>query len=253
MLTSSSDLDNASAEKLLPTDCEEDVYQSLPKRSRTRRYLVILKTIIIYSLAFWGLFNSLLEISSTSIIGSETTCPTTTSENPQVHTHHHTHNHDHDLEVSSQPNSPEEEDPCYCASSTAEALSKNCVFDSLSPAWVHPSCHDAALAAEFDALGDGPNGTWAYYADREYTHPLTISEVLDMADEDLDVEFHLKYEYHLVHCWLYWVKAYRARETGVLIEKRYDSEEHIRHCAKIFGNPVSFLQVFLWGHVENVC
>jgi hypothetical protein len=41
-------------------------------------------------------------------------------------------------------------------------------------------------------------------------------------------------EWHLVHCYFYWIKAYRIRATRLTIEKRYDTEQHIRHCSKQF-------------------
>lgn len=40
-------------------------------------------------------------------------------------------------------------------------------------------------------------------------------------------------EWHMVHCYFYWRKAWRTRETGTTIEKRYDSEGHIRHCSGV--------------------
>lgn len=107
----------------------------------------------------------------------------------------------------------------------------------MSPAWMQPYCHDAELTNEFERLGDGPNGSWIYYADRNHTQELTMNEVMYMGD-DPDARFHVTWKWHFVHCWMYWVKQFRSHTTGIVVEARYDSEAHIRHCAEVFENPV---------------
>lgn len=48
---------------------------------------------------------------------------------------------------------------CYCGTSSAEAKSMGCKYDSLAAAWLPEHCRDDELTAEFDHSGDGPNGT----------------------------------------------------------------------------------------------
>jgi hypothetical protein len=194
---------------------------------------------VLYALAFWGLFSIFNQIIHVV---------------PQV-VHHEHHHHDnqpvphehqhHDLKPNphehhhhEQQNSlPEARRSCACGNSTAEAISLGCVYDSLSPAWLQPYCQDAELSAEFETLGDGPDGTWLYYADRNRTQVLSMQQVMSMAD-DPDARFHVTWEWHVVHCYMYWIKQYRSRTNSVVMEARYDNEDHIRHCAKVFQNPV---------------
>lgn len=48
---------------------------------------------------------------------------------------------------------------CYCGTSSTEAKSMGCKYDSLAAAWLPEHCRDDELTAEFDRSGDGPNGT----------------------------------------------------------------------------------------------
>jgi hypothetical protein len=228
-----SDTENASVEKLLSNDhpdgCEQTLkqIQELERRTKARRYLRILRDAVIYALALWGLFN----IISQAV-----------HDLPKVaHREHHHHEHSHQEHLASLAEMPRS---CACGHSTAEAISLGCVYDSLSPAWMQPHCQDAELTAEFETLGDGPNGTWIYYSDRNHTQELSMPEVMAMAD-DADARFHVTWEWHVVHCYMYWIKQFRAPTTGIVVEARYDSEDHIRHCARVFQNPV-------WGTSSGV-
>ena len=186
---------------------------------------------MLYALAVWGLFsifNQIIHIVP-QVIHQEHHHH---DHEPIPHEHPHDHHHHED-----QHNLPETRRSCSCGTSTAEAISLGCVYDSLSPAWLQPHCQDAELTAEFESLGDGPNGTWLYYADRNRTQVLSMEEVMFMADIP-DARFHVTWEWHVVHCWMYWVKQFRSQTTGVVMEPRYDNEAHIRHCAKVFQNPV---------------
>lgn len=64
--------------------------------------------------------------------------------------------------------------PRYCGKSVKEALAKGCIFDELSTAWLPERCRDEELLAELTTKGDGPNGTWLYWADKEHTQPLSV-------------------------------------------------------------------------------
>lgn len=71
------------------------------------------------------------------------------------------------------------------------------------------------------------------YADEEGTRILGSSDIGDMADLP-GFLYYTTLEWHMVHCYFYWIKAWRTRKTGLTIEKRYDTEQHIRHCSKVF-------------------
>ena len=181
---------------------------------------------VTYALAFWGLFSIFTQVVQNF-------------PNAIHHEHQHQHQHLHQEypDVGSDYNFPQTRRSCACGNSTAEAISLGCVYDSMSPAWMQPYCHDAELTNEFERLGDGPNGSWIYYADRNHTQELTMNEVMYMGD-DPDARFHVTWKWHFVHCWMYWVKQFRSHTTGIVVEARYDSEAHIRHCAEVFENPV---------------
>ncbi|KAH8588464.1 hypothetical protein B0O99DRAFT_600805 [Bisporella sp. PMI_857] len=223
------DHDNASVEKLLQSEsAHEDYKQALgelyksERKQKIRRYLRIVRDMVLYALALWGLFGIFSEA---------------VRKRPQAIHHEHQH-------LEHQHNVPESRRSCACGNSTAEAISLGCVYDSLSPAWMQPYCQDAELTAEFETLGDGPNGTWIYYADRNHTQELSMSEVMSMADNP-DSRFHVTWRWHVVHCYMYWIKQFRSQTSSVIVEARYDTEAHIRHCAEVFQNPV-------WGTSSGV-
>ncbi|RAL05406.1 uncharacterized protein BO80DRAFT_136147 [Aspergillus ibericus CBS 121593] len=128
--------------------------------------------------------------------------------------------------------SPPQTKTCYCGTSTTEALTLNCKFDSLAAAWLPPHCRDDELTAEFDHAGPGPNGTWTYYADDYHTIPMSIDEVALLADNQ-SARVQMTREWHVVHCLFYWRKMIRVRDRaaeGVMMEPSFDNEEHVRHC-----------------------
>ncbi|TVY37677.1 hypothetical protein LOCC1_G008021 [Lachnellula occidentalis] len=226
-----SNYDGDAVEKLLPTentdDCEQAFgqFEQPEKTAKSRRHLRRARNIVICALAFWGLFNIITQI---------------------IHKHpnvaHHESDHDHHQHAKPQDSHTESTShelrrSCACGNSTAEAIELGCVYDSLSPAWLQPYCQDAELTAEFETLGDGPNGTWTYYADRNHTQELSMPEVMALAD-DPAARFHVSWEWHVVHCYMYWIKQFRANTNGIVVEARFDNEGHIRHCAEVFQNRV---------------
>lgn len=169
-------------------------------------FLYLTKTCILYSLAFWGVFNLI------------------TLPSPQLDHAKSTHYTDRT--------------GCDCGSSVAEAIARDCKFDGLAMAWLPPHCRDDELAAEFNTVGDGPNGTWLYYADRERTLPMDASDVAALADQPTAL-VHMSVQWHTLHCIFYWRKQFRARFNGKIVEPRSDTEHHIKHCGEIFLSPGS--------------
>jgi hypothetical protein len=172
--------------------------------SYTTTYTNILRNLVVYSLAAWGLVSI-----ATRVV------------RPHLH------------EVAFQPEQPR---GCACGNSISEAISLGCKFDSLSMAWLPEHCRDEELTAEFETAGDGPNGTWLYYADTEHTRLLDAQTVAAMGN-DPSARVHMGTAWHRVHCVFYWRKAYRTRFTGKIVEPRSDSEGHIKHCGKVFEDP----------------
>lgn len=125
---------------------------------------------------------------------------------------------------------------CDCGSSVAEAISLGCKFDGLAMAWLPEHCRDDELTAEFETQGDGPNGTWVYYADTKHTVVVDRETVAAMGD-DLTMRVHMNERWHAVHCVYYWMKLYRTRFTGKIVEPRSDTEGHIKHCGMVMADP----------------
>ncbi len=170
-------------------------------KSKTFQILGVAKQILIFALAFWGFFN----IAST-LIHHHSHAEMNSHGDPQ-----HTHSqapHDHasktqDTTAANQRQPTRK--PCSCGKSVKEAIAMGCVYDSLSPAWLQPHCHDHELVKEFETLGDGPNGSWLYWRDRNHTIPLTLHKVSLLAD-DGKARFHVSWEWHVKHCAMYWLK-----------------------------------------------
>lgn len=86
-------------------------------------------------------------------------------------------------------------------------------------------------------IGDGPNGTWTYWADTHHTQILSLEKIGAMADHP-DEKFHMSYHWHVVHRIFCWRKEHRARfNPGKIVEPRSDSEGHIKHCGDLILNP----------------
>jgi hypothetical protein len=127
---------------------------------------------------------------------------------------------------------------CYCGSNTTAALSIGCRLDTLAMAWLPPHCRDDELTAEFDLAGDNPDGSWTYWADNNFRRALSPAEVGALADDPAALVYMTR-RWHEVHCLFYWKKEFRTRWTGKVVERRYDTEGHVKHCAKLLLNPVT--------------
>lgn len=124
---------------------------------------------------------------------------------------------------------------CLCGSSTAEAEALGCKYDSLAACWLPDHCRDDELTAEFENAGSGPNGEWPYWADRNATRQLSIKEVGLLADlSKHEAVFYSTFGWHVAHCAFYWRKEFRMRAKGLMLENRYDREDHVAHCYPIF-------------------
>lgn len=126
---------------------------------------------------------------------------------------------------------------CYCGESTTEARARGCKYDSLCAAWLPDHCRDAELTAEFERSGDGPDGKWLYWADRNHTMPLTVEQVAELGN-DPTATFHMSGQWHVTHCFYLWRLEHRSRFTRHLfVEGRSDTEKHILHCQHVVHHP----------------
>ncbi|QYT03457.1 hypothetical protein H0G86_010414 [Trichoderma simmonsii] len=124
---------------------------------------------------------------------------------------------------------------CDCGKTIREALSRKCVYDSLAAAWLPPYCRDVELTREFEVSGPGPEGEWLYYADEAGTIPMTISEVAELGETG--GTFWALRDWHVAHCLFYWQKYTRMRDTGIIMEQRFDHIAHVRHCQHMALKP----------------
>ncbi|RDW81523.1 uncharacterized protein DSM5745_05080 [Aspergillus mulundensis] len=127
---------------------------------------------------------------------------------------------------------------CDCGRTIDEAIARKCVYDSLATAWLPPHCRDDALTAEFDRSGPGSDGSWPYYADANGTIPIGKAQIALLGDGQRS--FWSLREWHIAHCLFYWEKLVRMRETGAVMERRFDTANHARHCRRLVMNPSMF-------------
>lgn len=107
---------------------------------------------------------------------------------------------------------------------------------TLTVAWLPPHCLDSELSTEFASSGDGPNGTWLYYADSAHTIILDLSAV-KMLGNNRSAKVHMSEKWHKIHCMFYWRKQYRTQFNGKMVEPRSNSERHINHCGHVLRMP----------------
>lgn len=137
---------------------------------------------------------------------------------------------------------------CSCGGTTvAEAEARGCIFTPLAIAWLPPHCIDMELADAFDQAG--PNGTWDYWADPNGTIPMSRKEVSMLADTEGAV-FYTTQDWHVTHCVYTWMKHYRSKTTGVVIENRSNGMEHIKHCEGILRNDHRLGEIFTRAGIE---
>jgi hypothetical protein len=130
---------------------------------------------------------------------------------------------------------------CACGSSLAEARALDCRFDPLASAWLRPQCIDEDLTAEFNRAGPEPDGSWNYYTDFQKSGTYTLEQVANLADTG--IYYYNTQAWHLAHCTFNWRKSLRSRWTGVVMEARSDTEEHVKHCEAMMktGQPLDYV------------
>jgi hypothetical protein len=123
---------------------------------------------------------------------------------------------------------------CDCGSTISEALSRNCIYDTLATAWLPPHCRDDDLTTEFERVGPGPDGSWPYFSDQDGKIPLNKSQISELGETN--GVFWTTRQWHVAHCVFYWQKYLRMRDTGVVMERRFDQIAHVKHCGRLAMN-----------------
>ncbi|KAI0128259.1 hypothetical protein BJ170DRAFT_682056 [Xylariales sp. AK1849] len=194
------------------------------ERRSSRRSIVF--QIVIYLLAAWAFVSLWLQVYQS--VSSSSSFPTTNK--PTSNSLSSTF-----LDVYHPETLPDGMTLCGCGSTTEEARSRSCVYDTLATAWLPPFCRDAELTEEFDKSGDGPNGTWSYFTDANGMHPLSVGALGALGDTG--ERFWASRRWHRAHCVFYWQKLYRMRETGRVMEERFHRWSHVLHCSRLLLNP----------------
>lgn len=123
---------------------------------------------------------------------------------------------------------------CECGPSMQEAVARKCIYDSLSAAWLPPHCRDDELVAEFDQAGPGLNGSWPYFLDRNGS---ILIKKEDIARQGVHGVFWASHDWHAAHCLFSWQKYVRLAKTGSVMEARFATEEHSKHCSRLILYP----------------
>ncbi|KAI1440844.1 hypothetical protein F5Y02DRAFT_431716 [Annulohypoxylon stygium] len=122
--------------------------------------------------------------------------------------------------------------PCYCGTSTAEALAMGCKYDSLATSWLPAHCRDDELTALFEHAGNGPNGEWLYHASNTSSSRLfSLEEMAYLADKpDPERQAWSTIDWHNMHCFYTLVKQMRGK-----VKMEYtgfpNATAHAEHCA----------------------
>ena len=190
--------------------------------------------LILYLFALWGFLSLIFQLAQlllpiTPIFPSYHIQTTTPGAKPSTSSSTTT-TKDMDVYRPSTYPSPTY-DLCSCGSSTHEAASLNCVYDTMAAAWLPPHCRDPELTSLFDHSGPGDGGSWHYYADKNGTTRISAHQISLLADKPKGENvFWATREWHLAHCLFYWQKLVRMRDTGAVMERRFDGWAHAKHC-----------------------
>ncbi|MCJ1381173.1 hypothetical protein MMC17_004282 [Xylographa soralifera] len=153
---------------------------------------------------------------------------------------------------------------CNCGNSIAEAKTRDCKFDSLATAWLPAGCRDDELTAEFEKSGPLEGGAWPYYKDLRMTHLLTVEDLANMADSDLqeargrhaDATYYTTAEWFVARCLFYWRKMERAETRGTTIERSFldtsidgHNVSNWHHCANVYLKRTPRDQIATYGVV----
>ncbi|OIW34364.1 hypothetical protein CONLIGDRAFT_607168 [Coniochaeta ligniaria NRRL 30616] len=198
--------------RVSPTDdaADEDGTGHVPCHPSRRKTLLVVKDMVLAFLALLGLILTIFNIYD---------------------------HHNRSIKSTNVTGYATPRQSCYCGESTTEARARGCKYDSLCASWLPDHCRDAELTAEFERSGDGPDGSWLYWADKNHTMPLTVEQVGELAN-DPTATFHMSGQWHVTHCFFLWRLEHRSRYTrNLFVEGRYDTEKHIVHCLHVVHHP----------------
>ncbi|KAK1975430.1 hypothetical protein LZ30DRAFT_537771, partial [Colletotrichum cereale] len=105
-----------------------------------------------------------------------------------------------------------------------QALSRGCVHDFVSGAWVHRKCYEEELEQEF--LAARP---WRWWADENRTREVTVEEIRTTGGPS-PIYVTPGPDYHDIHCAYTWKKMHRAILGGRKLDGHIGSVHHTEHC-----------------------
>ena len=177
----------------------------LPSTKPSHRFLAALPRLVVFTLAIWGFLSLLATVT------------------------HHIKPGRANIDVYRPDTLPGDYNHCDCGTTIAEARSKGCKYDSMGAAWLPEYCWDEELTTRFEQSGTEPDKSWPYYADANGTRRISIDEIAALGKGS----FYATRYWHVSHCLFYWEKYVRMRETGAVMEARFDRAKHTQHCRKL--------------------
>ncbi|OHE97751.1 hypothetical protein CORC01_06956 [Colletotrichum orchidophilum] len=195
-----------------------------------------------------------LLLGASLLLGAALSALITTALATRIRALHASHRNDNTLASSSSSSSSSaKDDPSTrpvsylqqapCGSTPTQARAAGCEFDLISFNWLPSQCHDAALAATFEAeLVEA--GQLAWFEDANRTRPSLTREQI-MTGEYTGV--YVSLGYHLRHCTAMWKRMHRALMQsqggngggggggGGLerVDSYIWSYHHTRHCEEV--------------------
>ncbi len=105
------------------------------------------------------------------------------------------------------------------------------MYDTMAAAWLPLACRDDELSTQFNQAGPGRDGQWYYWADRNQTKRLSLTELSHLADSGRP--FFTTWDWHVAHCFWRWRKQIRGRDMMAAHLYAGAAYGHIAHCEEI--------------------
>lgn len=197
--------ESADTPESLSSSSEPDLEDAtpFPGSKPPYRLLSLLSRLVVVIFAIWGFLSVLATITQ--------------------------HLRAQDVDVYRPATLPAAYNHCACGSTVAEARARGCKYDSMGAAWLPEYCRDDELTAAFARAGTEPDGAWPYFADANGTRRVSVEGIAEMGRGS----FYATRYWHVAHCLFYWEKYVRMRDTGKVMEARFDRAKHTQHCRKL--------------------
>ncbi|TQN70769.1 hypothetical protein CSHISOI_04661, partial [Colletotrichum shisoi] len=221
---SSRDREEAS-KSLLASHSVYNSHKARPSRRSFTTSYPVLAIIVVSSL----LLGALTSTALTALVSHIRNTSSSSSSDPST-----AHRNDNTLASPSHDNQTAATYllPAPCGTSPSQARAAGCLFDLVSFNWLPPQCHDAELAAPFEADLRSA-GHLAWYEDPRGARPIPRARVATGEASGVYVSL----GYHLRHCTAMWRRMHRALMQGGGGLARVDgyiwSYHHTQHCEEM--------------------